>query len=111
VVVGYNGEVAVTFIKDNDELKDLKKKITDLLNRCLAYQAAHPKIPIDLIEEKKKLSPMVLNKMLPQTNCNECGESGCYTFASKLFIGDKSVENCPYANAVGIKRLLQPITL
>jgi ArsR family metal-binding transcriptional regulator len=111
VVVGYNGEVAVTFIKNDDELKVLKKKITDLLNRCLAYQAAHPKIPCDLIEEKKKLSPMVLNKKLPQTNCKECGESGCYAFASKLFIGEKSVENCPYADAAGMKRLLQPITL
>jgi len=111
VVVGYNGEVAVTFIKDDDELKDLTKKITDLLNRGLAYQASHPKMPSDLLEEKKKLSPMVLNKKLPQTNCKECGESGCYAFASKLFIGEKSVENCPYAGAVEIKRLLQPITL
>ena len=111
VVVGYNGEVAVTFIKDDDELKDLKKKITDLLNRCLAYHATHPKIPYDLIEEKKKLSPMALNKKLPQTNCKECGESGCFAFASKLFIGEKSVENCPYVDAAGMKRLLQPITL
>jgi ArsR family metal-binding transcriptional regulator len=68
-------------------------------------------MPSDLLEEKKKLSPMVLNKKLPQTNCKECGESGCYAFASKLFIGEKSVENCPYAGAVEIKRLLQPITL
>ena len=111
VVVGYNGEVAVTWIKDDDELKDLKKKIIDLLNRCLAYQAANPKLPVYLIEEKKRLGPMVLNKKLPQTNCKECGECGCYAFASKLFIGEKSVENCPYADAVGIKRLLQPITL
>ena len=111
VVVSHNGGVAVTYIKDDDELKDLKKNITDLLNRCLAYQTAHPKIPYDLVEEKKKLSPMVLNKKLPQTNCKECGESGCFTFASKLFIGEKSIENCPYADATGIKRMLQPITL
>ena len=111
VVVGYNGEVAVTFIKDDDELKDLTKKITDLLNRGLAYQASHPKVPNNLIEEKKKLSPMAIHKKLPQTNCKECGESGCYAFASKLFIGEKSVEDCPYAGAAGMKRLLQPITL
>lgn len=111
VVVGYNGEVAVTWIKDDDELDNLKKRITDLLNRCLAYQAAHPKIPYSLIEEKKKLNPMILNKKLPQTNCKECGESGCFTFASKLFLGEKSAENCPYADVAGMKRLLQPITL
>ena len=111
VVVGYNGEVAVTFVKDDAELKDLKKKITDLLNRCLAYQTAHPKIPYDLVEEKKRLSPMAINKKLPQTNCKECGESGCFAFASKLFLGEKSVEKCPYTNAAGMKRLLQPITL
>ena len=47
-------------------------------------------IPYDLIEEKK-LSHMVLNMKLPQTNCKECGEIGCFAFASKLFIGEKSV--------------------
>jgi len=111
VVVGYNGEVAVTFIKDNDELKVLIKKVTDLLNRCLAYQAVHPIIPSGLIEEKKKLSPMTINKKLPQTNCKECGESGCFAFASKLFLGEKSAADCPYADAVVMKRMLQPITL
>ena len=111
VVVGYNGDVAVTFIKDDEELKDLKKKITDLLDRCLAYQAVHSKIPIDLVEEKKKLSPIAINKKLPQTNCKECGESGCYAFASKLFLGEKSAENCPYADVAGMKKLLQPINV
>jgi ArsR family metal-binding transcriptional regulator len=111
VVVGYNGEVAVTFIKDDDELKDLTKKITDLLNRGLAYQASHPKVPNNLLEEKKRLSPMAIHKKLPQTNCKECGESGCYAFASKLYIGEKNVEGCPYVDAAGMRKLLQPITL
>lgn len=111
VVVGYNGEVAVTFIKDDDELRDLTKKITDLLNRGLAYKATHPKIPNDLVEEKKKLSPMVINKRPPQTNCKDCGESGCYTFASKLFIGEKNVEYCPYIDVAGMRRLLQPVII
>ena len=111
VVVGYNGEVAVTFIKDDDELKELTKKITDLLNRGLAYHAAHPKIPGGLVEEKKKLNPMAIYKKLPLTNCKECGESGCYVFASKLYMGERSVEDCPYADASGLRRLLQPIML
>jgi len=111
VVVGYNGEVAVTFIKDDDELKDLARKITDLLNRGLVYHASHPEIPNSLIEEKKKLNPMTLYKKLPHTDCKECGESGCYAFACRLFTGEKSVENCRYADTTGIKRLLQPIAL
>ncbi|MBW1921909.1 MAG: hypothetical protein JRJ35_00400 [Deltaproteobacteria bacterium] len=38
---------------------------------------------------------MVLFKLLPRTNCKECGESNCFNFALKLASGDRTLEQCP----------------
>jgi len=111
VVVGYNGDVAVTFIKDEEELKSLSEKITETINRALAYHASHPKIQATLLEEKKKLSPMLINSALPRTNCKECEESGYYSFASKLFMGEKNMTACPHLDAVKMRHLIQPINI
>ena len=109
VVVGHNGELAVTFIKDDEELGELMGRIIGLLNRCLTYAASGKRAPQSLVEEKK-LSPMTIYGRLPQTNCRECGESGCYAFASLLFNGEKELADCPHTDA-GLKKVLQPITL
>ncbi len=111
VVVGYNGEVAVTFIKDDEELKILSAKITDTINRALAFHASHPRVQAALLEEKKKLSPITINSALPRTNCKECGESGCFTFASRLYMGEKNMADCPHLDATKMRRLLQPISI
>jgi len=110
VVVGHNGELAVTFIKDDEELGELMARIIGLLNRCLTYAASGKRAPRSLVEEKKKLSPMIIYGRLPQTNCRECGESGCYAFASRLFNDEKEMTDCPYTDA-GLKKVLQSITL
>jgi ArsR family metal-binding transcriptional regulator len=110
VVVGHNGELAVTFIKDDEELGQLMGRIIGLLNRCLTYAASGKRAPRSLVEEKKKLSPMTIYGMLPQTNCRECGESGCYAFASRLFNGEKEMADCPYTDAE-LRKTLQPIAL
>jgi len=110
VVVGHNGELAVTFIKDDEELVQLMGRIIGLLNRCLTYAASGKKAPQSLVEEKKKLSPMTIYGRLPQTNCRECGESGCYAFASLLFNREKELADCPYTDA-GLRKTLQPIAL
>lgn len=37
-----------------------------------------------------------LLKILPKTNCKECGEASCLLFALKVFSGQTSLEKCPY---------------
>ena len=41
------------------------------------------------------LSGIQIYKLLPQTNCKECGEPTCYTFALKLAVSQRKVEDCP----------------
>ncbi len=43
----------------------------------------------------KELSPIDVYKLLPKTNCKECGEENCIAFATKLVNREVTLENCP----------------
>lgn len=43
----------------------------------------------------KELSPIDVYKLLPKTNCKECGEENCMAFATKLVNREVSLEQCP----------------
>jgi len=42
----------------------------------------------------KELSPIEIYKMLPGTNCKECGETNCMAFAAKLVNREATLEEC-----------------
>ncbi len=37
---------------------------------------------------------MTVYKLLPQTNCKQCGEPTCYSFAIKLVASQKKLTSC-----------------
>lgn len=39
--------------------------------------------------------PMAIYKLLPNTNCKQCGESTCYSFALKLAVSQRKIADCP----------------
>jgi len=43
----------------------------------------------------KELSPIDVYKLLPRTNCKECGEENCMAFATKVVNREVSIEQCP----------------
>ncbi len=43
----------------------------------------------------KELSPIDVYKLLPGTNCKECGESNCMAFAAKLVNREATLQECP----------------
>jgi acetyl-CoA decarbonylase/synthase complex subunit gamma len=43
----------------------------------------------------KELSPIEVYKMLPGTNCKECGENNCMAFAAKLVNREATLQECP----------------
>lgn len=43
----------------------------------------------------RELSPIDVYKLLPRTNCKECGEENCMAFATKLVNREVSLEQCP----------------
>ncbi len=44
------------------------------------------------------LTGLQIFKLLPNTNCRECGYPTCLAFAMKLAAGKESLEKCPYAS-------------
>lgn len=43
----------------------------------------------------KELSPIDVYKLLPKTNCKECGEENCMAFATKVVNREVAIEKCP----------------
>jgi acetyl-CoA decarbonylase/synthase, CODH/ACS complex subunit gamma len=43
----------------------------------------------------KEISPIDVYKLLPRTNCRECGEPNCMAFATRVVNGELTIENCP----------------
>lgn len=46
-------------------------------------------------ETRQRPKPMAVYKLLPQTNCKQCGEPTCYSFALKLAISQRKLDQCP----------------
>lgn len=45
-------------------------------------------------ETHHRPTPLALYQRLPKTNCKECGEATCFTFALKLAAGQLALEKC-----------------
>jgi acetyl-CoA decarbonylase/synthase complex subunit gamma len=43
----------------------------------------------------KELSPIDIYKLLPKTNCKECGQDNCMAFATKIVNRELNIDQCP----------------
>jgi len=90
----YSKEIGINIVKDEDEadkiLEWLKEKINDTWEK-------RGEIKPSFVTVQK---PGILNilKLLPKTNCQECGQPTCMVFASLVSGGTKNPENCPQLN-------------
>ena len=83
-------EIAVNALKDEEEadkiIEWLKREINDAWERR------------DEIEPKYEVLPrpklLEILKLLPKTNCRECGEATCMVFAARVAEGAKGPEQC-----------------
>ena len=51
------------------------------------------------------LTGLQIQKLLPKTNCKECGVNTCLAFAMKLAARKASIDECPYASEEAIRVL------
>jgi acetyl-CoA decarbonylase/synthase complex subunit gamma len=65
--------------------------------------------------EKKELSPIDIYKLLPKTNCKECGQENCMAFATKIVNREADIDQCKplfkkehEKNYKQLKELLKP---
>jgi acetyl-CoA decarbonylase/synthase complex subunit gamma len=54
------------------------------------------------------LTGLEIYKLLPQTNCKECGFPTCLAFAMKLAAKQAELKGCPYVTAIKAKLKPRP---
>jgi len=118
VTVFYSGRIGMTYVKDRQQAEKLVEELRSLINRAFIHLKTHGKPEQALLEAKKGLSAMKIYEKLPKTNCKECGEQGCFAFATKLLNSEKSLQDCSLLrlsenaeNRLRIEKMLMPIKL
>lgn len=84
-------EIATSNVADRDDAVKELAGLIDLANRTWARrEEIEPSY-----ETRQRPAPMAVYQLLPQTNCRECGEPTCFTFALKLVAVQKTPADCP----------------
>ena len=87
----YSQEIGINIVKDEDEadkiLEWLKQEINDTWKKRREIKPS--------FEEAEKPGILKVLKLLPKTNCQECGQAACMVFAVLITEGEESPENCP----------------
>jgi ArsR family metal-binding transcriptional regulator len=84
-------EVHITQVKDVDEGLELLSALKDSIN--IVWEKRNELVAIT--ENKRSPRPLDIWKLLPQTNCRECGEATCMAFAVGLLQQRHSINECP----------------
>ena len=84
-------EIAASNVEDKDAAIKELDGLVSLVNRTWERRAG---ITPDY-EMHQRPTPMAVYKLLPQTNCKQCGEATCFTFALKLAASQKTMADCP----------------
>src|SRR3989304_5344845 len=84
-------EIATSNVDDREGAEKELKGLIDLVNRTWERRA---EITPDTTTRQRP-TPMAIYKLLPQTNCKQCSEPTCYSFALKLTASQKKIADCP----------------
>jgi len=84
-------QIATSNVEDYEAAAAEIDSLIDLVNRTWEQRGeitpdyeAHQRAPL-----------MPVYRLLPQTNCKQCGEPTCYSFAIKLVASQKKLADCP----------------
>jgi ArsR family metal-binding transcriptional regulator len=84
-------EIATSNVEDREEAEKELKGLVDLVNRTWERRA---ELTPD-VTTRQRPTPMAIYKLLPNTNCKQCGEPTCFSFALKLSASQKKLADCP----------------
>ncbi len=90
-------QMKVTGVDDNREAREFLDWLKDEINRI--WTARHEIEP--LFEAKVRQSPLDVLRLLPRTNCGECGVPTCLAFAIQVIRGASAIDECPRYDAAG----------
>ena len=84
-------EIAAANLEDRAEAERVIQGMIKTVNRTWERR---DEIEPDF-ETHQRPAPMAVFKLLPGTNCRECGQPTCFTFALKVVAGQQKLEDCP----------------
>lgn len=84
-------EIATSNVDDKDAAVKEIDGLVALVNRTWERRA---ELAPDYVTRQRP-TPMAVYKLLPQTNCKQCGEPTCFTFALKLAASQRKITDCP----------------
>jgi len=91
IITVHPREIAVNALKDEEEadkiLEWLKREINETWEKRGEIEPRYEGAP--------KPNILEILKLLPKTNCRQCGEPTCMVFAAKVAEGGKGPEDCP----------------
>jgi ArsR family metal-binding transcriptional regulator len=94
-------KIAINALRDEGEadkiLAWLQREINDAWENRNGIEPSYEGAP------KPKLIEIL--KLLPKTNCKECGEPTCMVFAARMAEGVKGLDDCPPLDAENKQRL------
>jgi ArsR family metal-binding transcriptional regulator len=83
-------EIATSNLEDRAEAKEELEGLIDLVNQTWEHRADITPV----FRTRQRPAPMAIYKLLPNTNCRQCGEPTCYSFALKLVTSQKRIAEC-----------------
>jgi ArsR family metal-binding transcriptional regulator len=84
-------EIATSNALDREAAEKEIKGLVALINRT--WERREEITPS--FETRQRPTPMGVYKLLPRTNCKQCGEPTCWTFGLKLVAGQRKLVDCP----------------
>ncbi|MDZ7843519.1 MAG: (Fe-S)-binding protein [Anaerolineales bacterium] len=84
-------KVCVSNVEDRANAEKELKRLINLVNRTWKRRA---EITPDTTSRQRP-APMAVYKLLPGTNCKQCGEATCWVYAFKLAASQKNLSDCP----------------
>lgn len=83
-------QIATSNVEDYEAAVGEIDSLIEIVNRTWEQRA---EITPDY-ETHQRAPLMVVYRLLPQTNCKQCGEPTCYSFAIKLVVSQKKLTDC-----------------
>ncbi len=87
----YARQIAIGNVEDYDRAVAEVSELIGLINQTWERRAE-----ITPVYEARQRPPAIkVYRLLPQTNCKQCGEPTCYAFAIQLAAAHKQLADCP----------------
>ena len=103
LITVHSKKIAINALKDEEEATNIIEWLKREINAAWEMR--------DEIEPRYEAAPQPkvfeILKLLPKTNCKECGQPTCMVFATQVAEGAKGPEDCPPLDEAGRQNLAE----